>query len=108
MKSALTRLGWIPLLACSVALGQNTPPAATAPQAGPPVEDFKPSALNQQGKQYPQVNSERRVRARLVAPQATNVVLDIGGQRYPMTKGEDNAWVGVSNPQDEGFHYYQS
>jgi enterochelin esterase family protein len=24
-----------------------------------------------------------------------------------MTKGEDGAWIGDSNPQDEGFHYYQ-
>jgi hypothetical protein len=43
----------------------------------PPVEDFKPSALNQQGKQYPEVNSERRVRARVVAPQAQSVLLDL-------------------------------
>jgi len=73
----------------------------------PPVEDFKPSALNQQGKQYPEVNSERRVRARVVAPQAQSVLLDLGGVRYPLTKGADGAWIGVSAPQDEGFHYYQ-
>jgi enterochelin esterase-like enzyme len=73
----------------------------------PVVEDFKPSSLNQPGKQYPQVNSERRIRARVVAPQAQSVALDIGGMRYPLTKGDDGAWVGVSNPQDEGFHYYQ-
>ena len=24
-----------------------------------------------------------------------------------MTKGEDGVWTGVSNAQDEGFHYYQ-
>ena len=73
----------------------------------PVVEDFKPSSLNQPGKQYPQVNSERRVRARVVAPQAQSVMLDLGGVKYPLTKGEDGAWVGVSRPQDEGFHYYQ-
>lgn len=28
------------------------------------VEDFRPSTLNQPGKQYPQVNSEGRVRAK--------------------------------------------
>ena len=27
-----------------------------------PVEDFKPSSLNQGNKQYPMVNSERRIR----------------------------------------------
>jgi enterochelin esterase-like enzyme len=73
----------------------------------PPVEDFKPSALNQAGKQYPEVNSQRRVRTRFMAPTAQTVLLDIGGVKYPMTKGEDGAWIGVSNAQDEGFHYYQ-
>ncbi len=72
------------------------------------VEDFKPSSLNQPGKQYPQVNSERRVRARVVAAQAQNVALQfLGGATYPLTKGDDGAWIGVTRPQDEGFHYYQ-
>lgn len=31
------------------------------------VEDFKPSSLNQNNKQFPQVNSERRVRTRVLA-----------------------------------------
>ncbi len=72
------------------------------------VEDFKPSSLNQPGKSYPQVNSERRVRARIVAPQAQSVALEfLGGTRYPLTRGEDGVWVGDTRPQDEGFHYYQ-
>ncbi len=94
----------LPLLAfASVLLG----PLCMAQTNEPAVEDFKPSSLNQPGKQYPQVNSERRVRARVVAPQATNVMLDIGAVKYPLTKGDDGAWVGASRPQDEGFHYYQ-
>jgi enterochelin esterase family protein len=80
---------------------------ATAQTNQPAVEDFKPSSLNQPSKQYPQVNSERRVRARVVAPQAQSVMLDIGGVKYPLAKGEDGVWVGDSRPQDEGFHYYQ-
>ncbi len=72
------------------------------------VEDFKPSSLNQSGKQYPQVNSERRVRARIAAPNAQTVALQfLGGATYPLTKGDDGAWIGVTRPQDEGFHYYQ-
>ncbi len=71
------------------------------------VEDFVPASTNQPGRQYPQVNSEGRVRARLVAPDADSVLLDIGAVKYPMTKGEDGAWIGDSAPQDEGFHYYQ-
>jgi enterochelin esterase-like enzyme len=76
-------------------------------QTNEPADDWKPSTSNQQGKQYPQVNSEKRVRARVVAPQAQSVMLDIGAVKYPLTKGEDGAWIGVSQPQDEGFHYYQ-
>ena len=71
------------------------------------VNDFKPATSNQPGRQYPQVNSEGRVRARIVAPDAHTVLLDIGAVKYPMTKDEDGAWIGDSNPQDEGFHYYQ-
>src|SRR5512147_1294683 len=89
----------------SLVLLSSLPALAQTDQ--PVVEDFKPSSLNQPGKQYPQVNSERRVRARVVAPQATNVLLDIGAVKYPLTKGEDGAWIGQSMPQDEGFHYYQ-
>jgi enterochelin esterase family protein len=82
--------------------------AVAQTNAPPTVEDFKPSSLNQPGKQYPQVNSERRVRARIVAPQAQNVTFQfLGGATYPLTKGEDGVWVGETRPQDEGFHYYQ-
>ncbi len=71
------------------------------------VEDFKPSSVNQQGKQYPQVNSEGRVRASISAPQANKVQLDLGGVKYDMVKDEKGVWTGESEPQDEGFHYYQ-
>ena len=67
-----------------------------------PADDWKPATSNQQGKQYPQVNSERRVRYRIAAPQAQSV--RVGGTA--LTKGEDSLWVGVSRPMDEGFHYY--
>ena len=70
-------------------------------------EDFVPSPNNQPGKQYPMVNSERCVRVRVEAPDAQSVKLDIGGVKYDLAKGEDGAWIGVSAPQDEGFHYYQ-
>lgn len=71
------------------------------------VEDFRPASTNQPGKQYPQVNSEGRVRASISAPQAQRVQLDIGGEKYDMTKDNNGVWTGTSNSQDEGFHYYQ-
>ena len=71
------------------------------------VEDFKPSSVNQPGKQYPQVNSEGRVRVQISAPEAKLVQLDIGAVKYDLTKDENGVWTGESAPQDEGFHYYQ-
>lgn len=76
-------------------------------QTNEPADDWKSAVSNQQGKQYPQVNSEGRVRARVFAPQAQSVQLDLGGVKYPLTRAEDGGWVGYSRPQDEGFHYYQ-
>ena len=71
------------------------------------VEDFKPSSVNQSDKQFPQVNSQRRVRASIAAPGANRVQLDLGGIKYDMRKDANGVWTGESNPQDEGFHYYQ-
>ncbi|MGE5845354.1 MAG: alpha/beta hydrolase [Ignavibacteria bacterium] len=70
-------------------------------------EDFKPAATNQPGKEYPQVNSEGRVRASISAPGAHKVQLDISAVKYDLTKDENGVWTGESAPQDEGFHYYQ-
>ena len=71
------------------------------------VEDYKPASTNQEGKQYPMVNSEGRVRAQISAPEANSVKLDIGGVKYEMKKDENGVWTGESEPQDVGFHYYQ-
>lgn len=116
MKTSMLILALLPALS-------GVPAIAQAPQGGPPArppveidktpptEDFQPSALNAivngQTKKYPEVNSQGRVRTTFKAPNAQSVQLDIGGVRYPMTKGDDGVWTGVSNKQDEGFHYYQ-
>lgn len=98
MRTLTIPLVFASLLACRLCLAQ----------AGTPAEDFKPSSLNQPGKQYPQVNSEGRVKARVVAPEAQNVTFEfLGGGKYPMTKDDDGVWTVVTRPQDEGFHYYQ-
>ncbi|MFN8206836.1 MAG: alpha/beta hydrolase-fold protein [Bacteroidales bacterium] len=70
-------------------------------------DDFTPASTNQIGKEYPQVNSEGRVKARIYAPDALNIQLDISGKRYPMTKDKEGFWTGISEPLDEGNHYYQ-
>lgn len=80
---------------------------SSATHAQSVIEDFKPSEVNQQGKEYPMVNSEGRVRTQISAPDAKYVQLDIGGVKYDMVKDADGLWTGESAPQDEGFHYYQ-
>ena len=46
-------------LALVVLSASNLCPAQTNEPG--PADDWKPSSINQSGKQYPQVNSERRV-----------------------------------------------
>jgi enterochelin esterase-like enzyme len=92
------------ILSIAVLMGQICAAQSTSTWV---VEDFKPSEVNQQGKQFPQVNSEGRVRVSISAPQASKVQLDLGGKKYDLTKDEKGVWTGVSDPQDEGFHYYQ-
>jgi enterochelin esterase-like enzyme len=82
-------------------LGTLTGPA----QTDAPADDWKPAASNQPGREYPKVNSERRVKFRIVAPQATSVGVTFRDSS-PFTKGEDGAWYGHTRPLDEGFHYY--
>jgi enterochelin esterase-like enzyme len=72
----------------------------------PAADDWKPATTNQRGNEYPQVNSEGRVRARIAAPQAQSVELEINGIRYPMTKDASGVWTGDSAPMDQGNHYY--
>jgi enterochelin esterase-like enzyme len=74
------------------------------------TEDFKPSTLNQPGREYPQVNSQRYARFRIEAPEAKSVRVSLGGLErggFSLDKGEDGVWTGVTQkPLDEGFHYY--
>ena len=74
------------------------------------IEDFKPSTLNQPGKDYPQVNSQGYVRFRIEAPgaQSVKVSLGLGGRGGTILKmAEDTTWIGTTEgPMDEGFHYY--
>jgi len=79
---------------------------AAQAQTNQPADDWKSSPSNMPGQQFPQVNSEGRVRARLQAPQAQSVQLNISGVKFPMTKDTNGVWMGDSTPQDPGNHYY--
>ena len=98
MRAALFRLAWLPLFAAQLVCATNRPAASRGFQALVAQSAGQTVSAGQFGAASPR---------RVAAPQAQSVQLDIGGVKYPMTKGEDGAWVGVSQPQDEGFHYYQ-
>ena len=96
----------IKLLVLAVAFAGNIP-LGFGQQSNKVIEDFKPSSVNQSEKEYPQVNSEGRVRVQISAPEANKVQLDIGAVKYDLVKDENGVWTGESAPQDVGFHYYQ-
>ncbi len=60
----------LPVLALVVALGGSSGAAQSSS-----TDDWKPATTNQRGKQYPQVNSEGRVRAQVIAPETQSVQL---------------------------------
>ncbi|MHB8861155.1 MAG: alpha/beta hydrolase-fold protein [Pirellulaceae bacterium] len=95
MKKTLVLLALACILSGQLCLAETDEPAG----------DWKPASTNQPGKEYPQVNSEGRVRFRIVAPDAQNVTVSFKNSST-FTKGEDGAWVGYTRPLDEGFHYY--
>jgi enterochelin esterase family protein len=84
-----------------------TPGICFAQSFSATTEDFKPSSVNQPGKEYPQVNSKGQVRVQISAPGANKVQLDIGAVKYDLVKDDKGTWTGESAAQDEGFHYYQ-
>lgn len=97
MKTNLSLLCLTTVMGLSAAFGQSNTNA--------PVEDWKSASSNQPGREYPQVNSEGRVKFRIVAPKAQSVGVSFRDSS-PFTKGEDGAWYGYTRPLDEGFHYY--
>ncbi len=83
---------------------EATTESVTPPKESTSVDDWKPATTNQKGKEYPQVNSERKARFRIVAPDAKSISVSLG--KLALTKGEDGVWTGETSPLDEGFHYY--
>lgn len=94
------------MLICSIASAQSAGNISDQ-QKESSSDGYKPSSVNQPGKEYPQVNAEGRVRIQISAPEALKVQLDIGAVKYDLVKDENGVWTGESAPQDEGFHYYQ-
>jgi enterochelin esterase-like enzyme len=95
MKTKLSAFAIASVVASALCMAQDKAPA----------DDWKPASSNQPGKEFPKVNSEGRVKFRIVAPDAKSVGCTFrDGSEF--TKGEDGAWYGHTRPLDEGFHYY--
>ena len=77
---------------------------------GPQKVDFPEGSyspvtnVNRNG--YPRVLKDNSVMFRTMAPQATDVKVDICGTKYDMVKDEKGAWSVTIPPQVPGFHYY--
>jgi GH35 family endo-1,4-beta-xylanase/enterochelin esterase-like enzyme len=82
---------------------ENLEQSSTTPEGI--TDDFAPASTNQPGKEYPQVNSQGRVKFRIVAPEAKSVGVTFRDSTE-FVKGEDGAWIGYTRRLDEGFHYY--
>jgi len=102
------------IISCGLLLGVVTTVSAqeqsdTKRPSVPTVEgikdDFTPASTNQPGREYPQVNSEGRVKFRIMAPEAKTVGVTFRDSTE-FVKGADGTWIGYSRPLDEGFHYY--
>ena len=102
MKNNLITIVLFFVLSATMCFAQTSQPTI--------IEDFKPSTLNQPGKEYPMVNSQGYARFRVEAPnaQSVNVSLGLGGKGGTnLTKNEAGVWMGTTEgPMDEGFHYY--
>jgi len=70
------------------------------------VEDAKPAATNVMDAPYPRVLPDQSIAFQLKAPDATTVVVDITGKKFPMTRNKDGVWSVTTSPIIEGFHYY--
>ncbi|MBI5769311.1 MAG: esterase [Verrucomicrobia bacterium] len=73
----------------------------------PPADDWKPISYVAPGQDYPQLNSEKRAKIRINAPNAKEVSVTIGNPPLTVNKDPDGIWTIVTSPLVEGFHYYQ-
>ena len=69
-------------------------------------DDWKPSAANIAGQEYPKINSEHRAQFKVKAPDAREVAVNIG-KPLTVTKGNDGVWTITTSPLDVGFHFYR-
>jgi enterochelin esterase family protein len=96
MKTKLTLLALIAILPARPGLAQDANWK----------DDWKPSAANIAGQEYPRINSERRAQFQIKAPDAKDVSVNMG-KPLTVTKSDDGVWTITTSPLDIGFHFYR-
>lgn len=87
--------------------GESGSPVERGPDdVAVPLDDWKPAVTNQESKEYPQVNSEGRIRFRVNAPEAKSVSCTFRDSS-DFVKDDQGNWTGYTRKLDEGFHYYE-
>ena len=71
-----------------------------------PLDKYFPAVTNIRGNQYPKVAKDGTALFRLVAPDAHEVKVDIGGVQYPMVCDKNGVWMTTVAPQLRGINYY--
>jgi enterochelin esterase family protein len=67
----------------------------------------RPAATNLPGRAFPQIEPDLRVTFRIPAPDARQVLLDVGGgDRLQMNREGEGVWAVTTAPLAPGFHYY--
>lgn len=61
---------------------------------------------NIRNAQYPQVTADHRGVFLLRAPEAKEVLVDIGGKKYPMTRDDKGVWTATTDVLMSGINYY--
>lgn len=64
-----------------------------------------PATTNVPNASFPAILQDKRVKFRIVAPEAKQVQVDLG-KKYDMQRSAEGVWTCTTEPQGPGFHYY--
>lgn len=64
-----------------------------------------PATTNVPNASFPAILQDKRVKFRIVAPEAKQVQVDLG-KKYDMQRSAEGVWTCTTEPLGPGFHYY--
>lgn len=69
------------------------------------AQNIRP-ATNMRNGQFPQITADHRGVFQLRAPEAKEVLVDIGGKKYQMTRDDKGVWSATTDVLMSGINYY--